>query len=215
MRYDKKKITSRFAELTALADSIWQETQRNDGIVNPTNVAKLRASARNLLTILLPGSKVYLDEWDGLNLEGQPRINAGWYKGILIAAHEDFLNGIIVDPTLLLRADIFVDFLQQAEYLLGEGFKDASAVIIGSVIEDSLRKLCDIHHIDYTSKNSINHLNQELYKNKIYNKLWFEEIGAKAVIRNDAAHGHYDQYIADDVQLMLSFTRKFLVEFLK
>ncbi len=215
MQYDQEKIVLRFNDLINLAEEIWNETNENKGIVGPVNVAKLRANARHLLTLLLPGSKVYLEEWDGLHLERQQIINTGWYKGILLAAKEDYIKGLFGDQKLFICAEVFIDFLQQAEYLLKEGYKDAAAVIAGSVFEDGLRRLCVLKRIDYGEKETINPLNQKLYKESVYNKLWYEEVSAKAVIRNDAAHGKYDGYGPKDVQGLIDFIKRFLREFLE
>jgi len=42
---------------------------------------------------------------------------------------------------------MFSDFLEMAGYLLSEAYKDAAAVIIGSILEAQLRKLADKHGI--------------------------------------------------------------------
>ena len=57
--------------------------------------------------------------------------------------------------------------------------------------------------------------NQKLYKESVYNKLWFEEVSAKAVIRNDAAHGKYDSYGPEDVRGLIQFSKRLLAEFLQ
>lgn len=210
MKFSQEKIKLRFDELIQSADDVWNETHEKMGEISPINIAKLRASARHLLTLLLPGSRVYLEEWDQ-----QRPINAGWYKGILLAAREDYLQGLIEDPRTFISAEVFDDFLDQAKHLLDEGYKDPAAVIAGSVLEDGLRKLCDLLKEDYGKKDSINLLNQKLYKLKAYNKLWFEEISAKAVVRNHAAHGKYAEYRSEDVRNLIDFTNRFLLEFLR
>jgi hypothetical protein len=53
----------------------------------------------------------------------------------------------------LIHADIFADFLEMADYLLEQGYKDPAAVITGSVLEEHLRKLCDKNGIDTTQNN--------------------------------------------------------------
>ena len=47
----------------------------------------------------------------------------------------------------LAQAEVFADFLDMAEHLLGEGYKDAAAVILGAVLEDTLRKLADAYGV--------------------------------------------------------------------
>lgn len=65
----------------------------------------------------------------------------GIVLGCVQGAFEDFQRGFLGNVQDLLRAEIFSDFLKMEECLLQEGYKDAAVVIIGSVLEDSLRKL--------------------------------------------------------------------------
>jgi hypothetical protein len=46
-------------------------------------------------------------------------------------------------------------------------------------------------------------MNADLAKAGAYNKLVQKQITALADIRNDAAHGHYDQFSKDDVSSMI------------
>lgn len=110
------------------------------------------------------------------------------------------------------------DFLEMSEYLLKEKYKDAAAVIIGSVLENSLRKLAQINNIQiFNNKGkylTIEPLNIELAKNDVYNQLIRKQISTWADLRNSAAHGNYNEYDSDQVELMLEFTQKFASDYL-
>ena len=67
--------------------------------------------------------------------------------GILKAVEHDINTGMLLNFRSLLQAEIFSDFLEMAEHLLREGYKDAAAVILGTVLEDSLRKISDSNSI--------------------------------------------------------------------
>lgn len=68
--------------------------------------------------------------------------------GILKGVQHELKAGLLVDIRRLLQADIFGDFLKMSEYLLAEGYKDAAAaVLLGAVLEDSLKKLADSNKI--------------------------------------------------------------------
>lgn len=43
--------------------------------------------------------------------------------GVLESAYEDFKSGLLEDTKALITAEVFVDFIEQAEYLLSEGYK--------------------------------------------------------------------------------------------
>lgn len=118
----------------------------------------------------------------------------------------------------LISADVFADFLEIADYLLSEDYKDPAAVMIGSVLEEHLRQLCQKSGIgiEFASKGSMrpkkaDRLNSELTKKEIYNKLEQKSITAWLDLRNKAAHGQYDEYTKDQVSFMLQGVRDFIL----
>jgi hypothetical protein len=137
--------------------------------------------------------------------------------GLLRGVHHELEKGLLSDIKQLLQADIFADFLEMAEHLLKENYKDASAVIIGSVLEDTLRKLADANGVA-TSKSgkylTIDPLNVALAKAGVYNRLVQKQITSWADLRNKAAHGHYDDYDRNQVEMMLLFTQDFCFRYL-
>jgi hypothetical protein len=62
--------------------------------------------------------------------------------GILKALRADYAAGYLQRVEQLVQADLFADFLEMAEHLLDQGYKDPSAVLAGGVLEEQLRKLC-------------------------------------------------------------------------
>ena len=52
--------------------------------------------------------------------------------GILRALRTDYDAGNLQSVIELIHADVFADFLDMADYLLQQGYKDAAAVVIGS-----------------------------------------------------------------------------------
>lgn len=133
--------------------------------------------------------------------------------GIIQAVQHEFRNDLINNIRRILQSDIFSDFLEMSEYLLNEGYKDAAAVIIGSVLEDSLRKLANSNGIDTIKPNgkplTLEPLNIELGKAGIYDKLTQKQITSWGELRNKAAHGHYSEYQKEQVQMMLLFVQQF------
>jgi len=147
-----------------------------------------------------------------------PYHNFDMVMGVLEAMRDDVKQGYLQNLISQVRAEIFSDFLEMGEHLLNENYKDAAAVIIGSVLEDSLRKLADSHGIttinDRGKSLTIEPLNTELAKNKIYNKLVQKQITSWADLRNNAAHGRYSEYQKEEVKLMLLFVQQFCGEYL-
>lgn len=139
--------------------------------------------------------------------------------GVIEAIKYEIQNGLLDDINSLLQAEIFADFLEMSEYLLNEGYKDAAAVIIGSVLEDTLRKIADKNGISTTNekgkKLTIEPINVELTKSEVYNQLVKKQITSWADLRNNAAHGHFDGYNINQVKDMLSFVQAFAANYLK
>ncbi len=71
-------------------------------------------------------------------------------QGMLRAARTEIASGWLRSTKQLLAADIFADFLEMAEYLLQEGYKDPAAVVIGSVLEERLRQSATASGISIT-----------------------------------------------------------------
>src|ERR1044072_8515089 len=124
--------------------------------------------------------------------------------GALKGLQQDAKAGLLVDLRRLLQADIFADFLEMAEHLLHEGYKDAAAVLIGSVLEDSLRNLADARRLPTAGPNAnpltMDPLNISLTKAAVYQSLTQKQITSWAHVRNCAAHGDYGKYSDADVK---------------
>jgi hypothetical protein len=139
--------------------------------------------------------------------------------GILKGIQQDIKSGMLLNFRLLLQAEIFADFLDMAEYLLDNGYKDAAAVLLGAVLEDSLRKLAQSSNIATTNANgkslTIDPLNIALAKAGVYGPLIQKQITTWANLRNDAAHGNFSKYDIDQVRQMLLFVQKFCGDYLQ
>jgi flagellar biosynthesis chaperone FliJ len=59
------------------------------------------------------------------------------------------------------------------------------------------------------SSMTIDPLNAELAKKNVYSKLVQKQVTSWAHIRNKAAHGEYDEYSKEQVQMMLLFVQGF------
>ena len=136
--------------------------------------------------------------------------------GVANAIKHDVSKGLLVNFRSLAQAEVFADFLEMGEHLLNEGYKDAAAVIIGSVLEDSLRKLCERASLPVVGSSgkplTIDPLNTQLAKADVYSILVQKQITTWAHVRNKAAHGEYDEYNTDQVKMMLLFVQSFAGE---
>ncbi|NII83491.1 MULTISPECIES: hypothetical protein [unclassified Pedobacter] len=122
----------------------------------------------------------------------------------------------------LVSAELFSDFLDMAEHLTEEGYKDPAAVIIGSVLEENLRQLSLKSGLPITQTDTksgkvkpmkAESMNIELAKNNIYNLTYQKLITGWLDLRNKAAHGLYSEYDSNIVVSFLLFVRDFSAKF--
>jgi len=132
--------------------------------------------------------------------------------GTLRALRADYAAGHLQRVEEIVQADFFADFLEMAEHLLEQGYKDPAAVLIGGVLEEQLRKLCIRHSvaIDVAGKpKKADSLNSELAGGGVYNKLDQKSVTAWLDLRNKAAPGKYSEYTIDQVNVLLQGVRDF------
>lgn len=139
--------------------------------------------------------------------------NLNILPGILKALRGDYVAGHMQAIHELIHAEVFADFLEMADYLLEEGYKDPGAVLAGGVLEEHLRKLCEKNSIAILKGNrpkKADSLNAELAGARVYSKLDQKSVTAWLDLRNKAAHGRYDEYTKEQVALMVQGIRDFL-----
>lgn len=130
---------------------------------------------------------------------------------ILKSIREEISGGWLSTIKNLVTAEIFADFITMAEHLLSTDYKDAAAVMAGSVLEEHLRQLCiknaiqlvDIKPDGREAPRRADRLNAELVKSNIYNLLDNKNITAWLELRNNAAHGKYQEYTSSEVKHMI------------
>jgi hypothetical protein len=136
--------------------------------------------------------------------------NAQQAYGILEAARDDIDNDALFEIKALITAEVFDDFLEQAQALLLAGYRAPAAVVVGAVLEDGLRKLCTKNGIELSAKPKLDSMNAALAKAGVYNALAQKKMTALADIRNSAAHGNWDTFEVSDVENMLKWTNDFM-----
>jgi hypothetical protein len=136
--------------------------------------------------------------------------------GVLEGLRDAYTQGILRSVQELVRAEVFDDFLETASYLLGEGYKDPAAVLVGGVLEEHLRKLCMKHGIPTTKDDQPKKaalLNDDLARAGAYPRLEQKNVTAWLDLRNKAAHGKYAEYDAKHVEYMLTGLKAFLTRY--
>lgn len=143
------------------------------------------------------------------------------YEGVVRGLRDDVADDRLKTFSELVHADLFDGMLMAADHLLGEGYIDIAAVMAGGVLEEHLRKLCDKHNISRGKLNTrtkkqeplmLQGLNDTLAskKNLVYPRSDQSQIEGWTKIRNDPAHGKYNQHTDTEVRLMIQGIRHFI-----
>ena len=139
--------------------------------------------------------------------------------GTVSALKSDLNNGYLKSISEIVQSELFSDYLEMAEHLLQEGYKDPSAVLIGSTLEVHLRELCIANDVSIETLNCKEKLiakkadvmNADLAKLNAYSGAYQKLITAWLEYRNLAAHGKYSDYSAEERKLMLQGVRQFIL----
>jgi hypothetical protein len=223
------RVVAEIDELVTIAEKLSGDASQSGSSLGPKRIEELStiASRGGQLILRLYGqdSQYQLNFQKVLATPDFTIMSRSYFRhiselvGILKGIQHDIKSGMLSDFRQLLQAEIFADFLDMAEHLLSEGYKDAAAVLLGAVIEDSLRKIANGRGMSTTTANgkplTIEPLNVALAKDGAYGPLVQKQVTTWANLRNDAAHGHFSTYDADQVKQMLLFVQKFCSDYLQ
>ena len=213
-----QKILDRFSSLVNEGNLIYKKFESSGSGYNAelnSDFIEWQMKSKNILNITCGEESHYLSQFKTNLKAGMGDTNISILNrliSILRAAEDDLKNGFLITIKQLVQADVFDSELEQAKSLLQNGYKNAAAVIAGTVLETAIKEICLNNGIELDRK-KLTHLNDELAKAGIYNKLQQKQITALADIRNNAAHGDYDQFTQEHVERMIEDIEKFLLTY--
>jgi hypothetical protein len=163
------------------------------------------------------GNSVYFKQAMSIYNKKPPEAH-GWTKlaeqiGVVQSLLINIKKGYLKSLEEIIHGDVLGDFLEKAEYLNSNSYKDAAAVIAGSTLEAHLKQLSKkygiaICHVGKAKKADA--LNSELATANAYSKLDQKNVTAWLGLRNNAAHGNYGTYTKEQVSLLISSIRDFI-----
>jgi hypothetical protein len=165
-------------------DSVNDQFERTRGehkaATTAQNVTRMRAAIQRLA----PPDSAYL--------ERMRSTNEFEVLGVVKALRDDYAAGYMRTLRQEINADLFSDFLEMAAYLLREEkLKQPAAVLAGGVLEEHIRKLCELNGIACSSSEDsaakpkkLDAMNSELAKATVYGKNDQNQITAWCGIRN-------------------------------
>jgi hypothetical protein len=217
----EKRIAERLSQLLDAGEKLLA-TRRDpgpymigDASVDAQQAAQWSASVLNILSTAFGLDSAHYTAFNKLVERSHIGFtDASRAQGVLKAAAEDLAGGHLVELRTLIEAEVFDNLLEQATHLHAKGYHPAAAVIAGCVLEDALRKLCDVNTIVLEIHPKLDQMNADLAKAGVYSKLVQKRVTALADLRNRAAHGDWKDFAAADVDEMLTSVRRFVETYL-
>jgi hypothetical protein len=211
-------LVARADEVLALGDGVVDTKVRGDWgwSVDARMFAQFRTAALSFLAAVFGYSHPYYSDFNA-KVDDTPLYKVETGIGILRAARDEVAGGWMRTTRGLLSAEIFADFLEMADHLIAEKYKDAAAVIAGSALEGHLRQLAIARGVEATVERGddvlpkkADRLNADLGASDVYSKLEQKSITAWLDLRNKAAHGKYGEYDEGQVRLTVEGIRQFM-----
>ncbi|MDF1530025.1 MAG: hypothetical protein P1R74_12965 [Sedimenticola sp.] len=216
---DKETLIRRIEGLTDLGTEALltkYTTSMNSERLELTSFYKFRSASMSFILKLFGKSHPYYKEFMAHTKNAHP---SSAYRGIgmLSAIQDEVELGWLNSTRSLISADIFGDFLEMAEHLLEEKYKDPAAVLAGSALEQHLKNLALSNGVkttyDHNGKEApkkADVLNADLVKAGVYTKTDQKSITSWLDIRNNAAHGKFAEYNDEQVKFMLMAISEFM-----
>jgi len=171
--------------------------------------AKWQTGCLNLVRMLGEAGQQWKDDF--AQKKNTP-VSATRMLGTLEGIADSMTKGLLIKVEDIVRAEAFENLFEQADHLLSEGYFLAAGVLGRAVLEEHLRKLCDLTKCRPTkSKPTINDFNGNLYKGKHINLTQMKHFESLASIGNAAAHND-KKLTANEVERLLRDIRDILVK---
>ncbi len=218
MNATTEKLIERVSKLLTKGQSV-ASTRFNDSsenVIAPDEVNsplfhEWKNNSQNFISMVCGENSPYYKNFvDGVKTAHPSDVDHG--IGILKALKEDLELGYLTRVRDLVSAEIFTDFIEMAQHLLDNSYKDSAASLVGAVLENGLRQIAQKHAVDVKSGDDIGSLNTKLADKEVYSRLLQKQIQAWKAIRDSADHGKFGDYKTEDVKAMLEGVQRFLAE---
>jgi len=207
-------ILKQIDEVLARVKVLAQNTHADHSNMSDNAAAEAVSLMKSTIERLVPHNSSYLKNAQLAQVSSHfpPAVNP--LIGVLNALRFEYANDYLRTVQELIHADMFGDFLAMSEHLLEEGYKDPAAVLVGSVLEEHLRKLAIKNGIGILKPDGLpkkaDSINSEMASASAYSMLDQKSVTAWLDLRNKAAHGKYAEYAKEQVSLMIQGIQNFL-----
>lgn len=140
-----KDLETRIEQLVTQAEMALRNARSSQYSSTPAmrseDWAALRAAGLAFIESTFGRQHSYYAEFDK-RLTDSYDYHGQYALGVLTAIRDQIKGGWIETTKGLVSAEVFADFLEMAEHLFDENYKDPAAVMVGSVLEEHLRQIC-------------------------------------------------------------------------
>lgn len=180
-------------------------------------LAEFEAQARSCLVDLLGENHLYVRHLETAQNNASEDVGVQQQVGVLRAVVDDIRKGHLLRTTrVLIAAELFTDFMDQADHLLAAGYHVAAAGLCGAVLESSLREFAKNKGVPgLKQQEDISSLNQKCVQAGFYTEIQRKRVEVWARVRNEADHGHFDAVTVEAVTDMLTQVHRFLEDTLR
>ena len=202
----RTSLLNRFDELIAHAEALLKSFNVSS-LKSLAELARWKTACLHLIDNTFGKDNVYHENLKAaLGLRNlKARITHG--MAIMQGAKEEIEKGFLYKVEHLIAADLFDSILEQAEHLLGSGFKDAAAILGRVIIEKSLKEIAKRENV-FPEKVKLSKLNEILWKKGIYAKNVWRVTQGHIDTGNFAAHGNFNKYNEQSVKDLLKWIRE-------
>ena len=204
-------------ELIAEYQSAIHQSRHSDAsdVLTRTQAVDLKTRSIAAIERISGQNSTYFRQVTKLDSEELPN---PWYEvanliGIAKALLSDIQNDYMISFEETIHGDMSGDFLEMATKFIDDNKKDAAAVLGGSTLEVHIRQLCAKYDVTTTlneKPKKTDTLNAELVKAGAYAKQDHKNVNAWLSLRNNAAHGNYDEYTMGEVKIFIAGIRDFI-----
>ena len=132
-----------------------------------------------------------------------------FFLNTLKKAQFDF-QGAAVAARASYASDLMGDFLARAEAMVSKGHYISAATLAGAVLEDILRRLCEVHDVFCPENAALDSVNDKLLAAGVYDASWHKETARRIGLRKTAELCYADKITEGNVREMISWLRDFM-----
>lgn len=132
-----------------------------------------------------------------------------FYLNTLKKAQFDFQDAA-AEARASCASDLMGDFLQRAEGMAAKGHYISAATLAGAVLEDILRRLCEVHEVFCPENATLEVINDKLLAAGVYDAALHRETAVRISLRKTAELCYAEKITDSNVREMIAWLRAFI-----